>query len=194
MATLVVTNVDSAPVLIQDFYATIPVGGSITVSRGAGDLSGMPSLHSALAAGTVTMTVTYSSDELASGLVNTDNAAAASAALAGHELLRVSLVAGGGGADDVTVFAAGSLPYKMRVVDAWGLVDTNAAGTWNVRDEAAGAGSLAASIDSTAAGRVPMDSPTVSVAFTPGATKGLFVRRSDNTTAGEVFILVRKES
>mgnify|MGYP001482822080 FL=1 len=33
MATIVVTNIDTAPVNINDLYTTIPVGGSVTTER-----------------------------------------------------------------------------------------------------------------------------------------------------------------
>ena len=107
-----------------------------------------------------------------------------------------AFAAGGGGSPaDITLYAANALPFKLRVVDSWLFVSTAVAGTGTLRDEAAGAGTAASSGSTVATGRIPMD-PTsdASAVLTPGATKGLFLYLSDDAAAGEVFVLVRRES
>lgn len=202
---LVVTNISSSPVYIRDLYHEIPVGGSITTARAASDLSGMDGLIEALDAGTVSVSVTPTVAEIASGFLTPPQAVqavdmapvAAADVAAGLIILRVPLVAGLGGApDDVVAYAANALPYKMRVLDAWAMIGTGVAlSNINVYDQAAGAGNLLAGpLDATAAHIARITGPTASVVATPAALVGLFVRRDDSAIAGEVFLLVRRES
>lgn len=200
-----ITNITSESVLIQDLYISIAAGDTVTVDRASTDLPRMASLQDALAAGSVTVVVTPTADEIASGLLQApktvearDQAPVDAADVAaGAILLRAELAAGAGGSpDDVTVYAANALPFKFRVVDAWAMISTAVgASTLNLYTQAAAAGTLVAGpLDSAATGIVRMTGPTTSALATPGATEGLFVRRSDDGVAGEVFLLVRREN
>jgi len=165
----------------------------------------MASLQAQMAASAVSLSVVYSASELSSGLQQApasvqavDMAPVASTdAAAGLVIIRTAFAAGAGGAaDDITVYAVNTLPFKFRVIDAWALVGTAvAASTLAVRTAAAGAGTLLASIGSAATGRNGLAvSVTATAVATPGASAGLFVRRSDNGVAGEVYVLARIES
>lgn len=197
MATIVVTNVGASEVYCSDLYTSIAAGASVTTTRTAGDLSRMAGLHALVAAGSCTVAVTYSDAEKASGMVDTGAAASAAAGLGDTDVIRVPLVAGTPGtADDVTVYAVNTLPYKkLRVLDAYAVISTGIAGTLQVRSAAAGAGTLCAEIDSTNTGRAGQTATvTASQVLTNGASVGLFVRRSDRGVAGEVHIVVRPET
>lgn len=200
-----ITNVTSESVLIQDLYTTIEAGESITVERSSTDLPRMASLQKNIADGNVTISVTPTADEIASGLLQSPQTIQAADmapvdatdVAAGLVVLRVPLVAGGGGSpDDVQAYAANALPFKFRVLDAWAMVSTGVgASTLNVYTQAAGAGTLVAGpLDSAAAGIVRMTGPNASALAVPGATEGLFIRRSDDGVAGEVCLLVRREN
>jgi len=202
---IVVTNISTAPVYIRDFYTEIPVGGSVTTERSGSDLSDMEGLIAALDAGTVTVSITPTAAEIASGFLTPPQAVqavdmapvAAADVAAGLIVLRVPLVAAVAGApDDVSVYPANSLPFKFRVIDAWALISTGVAlSNLNVYTRAAGAGTLLAGpLDATAAHIARISGPTTSALAIPGATEGLFVRRDDRSIAGEIFLLVRRES
>ena len=202
---LVVTNISSSPVYIRDLYVEIPVGGSVTTERSGSDLSGMEGLIDALDAGTVSVAITPTAAEVASGFLTPPQAVeardmapvAAASVASGLVLLRVPLTAGiTAAADDVIAYAANSLPFKFRVLDAWAMISTHIAlSTLNVYTRAAAAGTLLAGpISSATAGIARMTGPNASALATPGATEGLFVRRSDDQVAGEVCLLVRVES
>lgn len=201
---VVITNLTSSPVYIGDIYTSVPVGSPLTIERAASDLSGMAALMKAIADGDVSITVTPTADELASGLLSPPSSiqaedmapVAATDVGSGLVLLRAAFTAGGGGSPaDITLYAANALPYKFRVVDSWLFVATAVAGTGTLRDEAAGAGTAVSSGSTAATGRIPMDPDSdASVVLTPGATKGLFLRLSDDAAAGEVFVLARRES
>lgn len=204
MATLRITNVDSSELFLSDIYSTIAVGKYVDVTRDASDIPRMQSLASAIADGKATLAVTYSADELASGIMAppaaigaADMAPVASTDKAsGLVLIRIPMTAlAAGTADDVTGYAVNTLPFKFRVCDAWAHVSANiAASTLSVRTQAAGAGTLLATLSGNATGRNSMTAPTASAVATPGATEGLFVRRSDRAVAGEVMLLCRVES
>lgn len=70
MGELKVTNLDSSPLLLQDLYVTIPVGGTVTADRTSADLLGMKSLSGALVALKASYTLTHTAAELATGLFN----------------------------------------------------------------------------------------------------------------------------
>jgi hypothetical protein len=203
MATITVTNLTPDSVYIGDLYTNIPASGSVVLSRPAATLSSMSALMKAVAASQVTVAVVYDAHETASGLLvppeavdATDMAAvAATSAAAGAQTIRKAFTAGAGGSpDDVVVYAVNTLPYKMRIMDAYALVSTAvAASTLDVRSAAAGAGTVAASMSAAAAGRAA-STVTASVVLSPGAAVGLFVRRSDSGIAGEVVLSVRRES
>jgi len=205
MATIVVTNIVAVPVLINDLYATVPVGGSVTTQRSTAQISSMAGLQAAVAAAQVTVAVTLSADEIASGLAVTAGSVqavdmqpvAATDAVAPTFEIRKSFTAGAAGVvDDIVVYAANALPFKMRVLDVYALVSTAGvagAKTLTVRDEAAGAGTVVATIDDTATGRIAPTAFTASTLLTPGTLKGLFIRRDQRDVAGEVVIVARRE-
>jgi len=202
---VVITNLTSSPVYIGDIYTSVPVGTPLTIERAASDLSGMVALQKAIADGDVTITVTPTADELASGLLSPPSSiqaqdmapVAATDVGAGLVLLSKAFAAGGGGSPaDITLYAANTLPFKFRVVDSWVFISTAVgASTGDLRDEAAGAGQSVSTVVTAATGRVSMDPTTdVSKVVTPGAAKGLFLRLSDDGVGGEVFVLARRES
>jgi hypothetical protein len=203
---IVVTNISAVPVPIGDLYTTIPVGGSVTTKRSASQLASMVSLQKAVEAGTVTVAATEESFETASGLAvapgtvaaaDVQPVAAADAAAATFEIRKSFTAAAAGAQDDVTIYAANALPFKLRILDAYALVATigTGAATLTVRDEAAGAGTAVAVMSSAATGRIsPSAAFTATTVLTPGATKGLFIRRADRDAAGEVVIIARRET
>jgi len=202
---IVVTNISAAPVYIRDLYTEIAPGGSVTTDRSGSDLSSMEGLIAALFAGTVSVSLVPSAAEVASGFLTPPQAVqaqdmapvSATEVAAGLVVLRISLAAGAGGvADDVVGYAANSLPFKFRVLDAWAMIGTGVAlSNVNVYTRAAGAGTLLAGpIDATATQLARMTGPTASALAVTGSTEGLFVRRDDSAIAGEVFLLVRRES
>jgi hypothetical protein len=199
-----VTNISAAPVPLGDIYTTIPVGGSVTFKRSASQISAMVSLQKAVTAQQVTVLAVEEAFETASGLATAPGTiaasdmapvAAADAAAAPIEFRKSFAALGAGVADDVVVFAANTLPYKIRVTNASArIVTAIGASTINVYDQAAGAGQLCASLSSAATGIVAMTGPNASVVVAPGALIGLFIRRSDRGVAGEVVITARRES
>lgn len=204
--TVTNTTSPSEAVTLGDLYKTLDkAGDSVIFSRTASDLSRMTSLQAAAAAGKVSVTVVPTADELASGLLTppqtiqaADMQPVAAAVVDAPEIvLRIPLVAGGGGApDDVTVYALNAFPYKCRVLWARAVVSaTPGASTAEVRTQSGGAGTLLATMNTGALGLVP--SPNTGFAtsvVTPGASVGLFVRRSDSAIAGELHVCVRRES
>jgi len=202
MASITVTNVSGGDVNIQDFYKTLAPGEAITTERSAADLPGMVSLQTALAAGTVTLAVTYSAIELSSGLAAApqivearDMAPVAAAGLeSGSIVIRVDVPVGGGGSDEVVIYAANALPFKFRVLETIFLISTGA-GTWALSDEAGGGGQTIVAGDTSGTGRV-VGTPDsdVTVVLTPGTLIGLFLARSDSASIGEIIMTVRAET
>lgn len=202
---VVITNISAVPVAIGDLYTTIPVGGSVTTKRSASQLSAMVSLQKAVEANTVTVAATEESFETASGLAvapgtvaaaDVQPVAATDVAAATFEIRKSFVGAAAGTDDDVTIYAAGALPFKMRILDAYFLCSTGGSGakTLTIRDEAAGAGTAAAAFDTTSTGRIAPTAFTATTVFTPGAAKGLFLRRIQRDAAGEVVITARRET
>ena len=219
MATLRITNLTTSPYWLNDIYATIPASTAavpyLDVQRAPAEVSAMLGLEAAVADGTLSVAVTYSADELAaidsanqplaSLLVDgsvTDAAiapVAASAIAAAPVTFRKAFAAAAAGTpDDVTVYAVNTLPYKIRIIGASASISTAIGGSGlTIRSAAGGAGTLAATISSAAAGVNPVMSlgaGNASAVLTPGASVGLFIRRSDRGVAGEVFIQARRES
>jgi hypothetical protein len=198
-----ITNISSAPVNIGDIYTTIPVGGNVVTKRSASQLSAMVSLQKAVESGLVTVAAVEESHETASGLAippgtieagDAAPVAATAAASATLEIRKAFVAAAPGTPDDVVIYAANTLPYKIRVLSAEARVATAIGGsTINVYDQAAAAGQLCAALSSAATGIVPMTGPNASVVVAPGALIGLFIRRSDRGVAGEVVITARRE-
>lgn len=216
MATLRITNLTTSPYWLNDIYTSVPASTAqfpyVEVQRTPAEISSMDGLQAAVAAGTLSSSVTYSAAELAaidssnqplaSVLVDgsvTDAAlapVAAAAVAAPLVTFHKAFAAGAGGADDVEVYAVNTLPYAVRVLDAFALISTAGAGgsTLSVRSAAAGGGTLAATVSSAATGMARMTGPNASVVLTPGAMVGLFVRRSDSTAVGEITIVARREA
>lgn len=99
--------------------------------------------------------------------------------------------AGPGAADDVTIYNAAA-PYAFRIVDAHVVVATAiSAKTAQLRSAAAGAGSaLSDAFDCGATGVVRNAAITASSTVAAGGS--LYLRRSDNGLAGEIFITCMK--
>jgi len=206
MATFTITNLTSADIYIGDFYATCRVGTPLVLTnRSVDEVPGLRVTQEQLALGNISFSITPTTDEEASGLMAPTNSVqaqdfqrvAAGDAAAPVQVFFKAFAAGAGGApDDVTIFAANALPYKMRILDVIGFVSVNiATHTVDVQDEAAGAGTAAASLDYGAAtGRVVDTTVTGTTVYDVGATKGLFLYRSDSGVAGEVLIYARRES
>ena len=202
MATLLITNLSAGVVNLGDFYTSLAVGASISVERSANDIPGLAALVKSLAAGDVSLSVTYSADEIASGLQTPDKAVEARdmapGAIGGDGLdagilMQFDSPVGGGGADELTLIAAGALPFAFRVCDVWAKVSTGVAGSWVLGDEAGGAGQIVGTMDSTtASARVPTTAPTDGVTVAPGAAKGLFLARSASTAIGEIYALIKR--
>lgn len=207
MADITITNVSGVDQYVGDFYLNLPAGTARTlVGRSASELTGAPALAALVAAGLVTVSVAYSAAEVAAGFQSPPNAIQAQDMAAvdatelasGLVLIRKVLAAGGGGApDDVTIYAVNTLPFKLRVVDAWSYVSAGNAGGRKVdlRSAAAGGGSLVSTLPAVNLGRNGADPAILaSVVLTPGALVGLFARRSDSAIAAEVFLLARREN
>lgn len=197
MATITITNLTAADVAIADLYGTLPASGTLTTSRSQSDLANMTALQALIQAGTVSLAIAYTAAEKAAGLVGQGDGAVAASGLSDEQVIRVPFTAlAAGTADDVTVFAVNTLPYKkMRIIEAVALISTAiGATTMQVRTAAAAGGTLCAELSSGATGRqLQNNTVTASQVITNGASVGLFIRRSDRGVAGEVFIRVRAE-
>jgi hypothetical protein len=206
MAQLTVTNLSGRQFFLADIYKTLEIGEVVTFDRASVDIPNMRALIEGVAASELSLAVVYDAEELASGLmqppwsVEAQDMApvAATTPASGLVTIRQAFVAGGGapGADDVTIYAANALPYKLRVLSAMAYIVTAVAlSTIEVRSRAGGLGTLAASLSSAATGRVDGTVPAnATVALSPGATEGLFLRRSDKAVVGEVILTCRLES
>lgn len=213
MATITITHLGvggdladlpESDIYLRDLNVALHFGSPITITRPPGMLAMMEGIAE-LAGATVpkiSFTETLTAAEKASGtaapsdsIQASDIAAVAStAALSGAILVRKDCPSGGtaGTADDVVIIAAGALPRKLRVIEAWAFVTAdNTANPIVLRDEAAGAGTIVATMTGTALGRT--ETTTLGGLLTPGATKGLFVRRDDRHTACVVYALLRPE-
>lgn len=205
MAQIVITNTTTNEVPITELYAKVPagVGQTLTIDRPQSDFGRLKSLMDAILAGSVTIGITYTAAELASGLlippssVNPSNIAAVAAAdkVAPAMTIRVAIPAGAGGApDDVSIYALNALPFKFRVLDAHMKVSTAVAlASVELRDKTGGLGTLLATMDAAVTGRNEMTDDVTAVAA-PSAITGLFLRRSDSGVAGELIASIRKES
>jgi hypothetical protein len=205
MATLTITNLTSGQYNVSELYKTLAAGEAVSVERAASDIPGMKQIIEDVANGVLSMSVVYSAEELATGLmqppwsVEAKDMAPVAAAdpAAGLITIRKPFTAGvAGTADDVTIYAAGALPYKLRVLSAMAYIVTAIAlSTIEVRSRAGGLGTLAGTLSSAATGNVDGTVPSnATVALATGATEGLFLRRSDRGVAGEVILTCRMES
>lgn len=201
---LSITNLTLEPRHLSEFGVPIAAGATKTFSVPASALSGMRWLADGVLAGIYSYTITPTAAEVSSGILTAaqsvapDDLAPVDAAVPTGVpfVIRKAFTAlAAGTADDVVVIAANALPRKLRIFGGHALVSTAiAATTLQARDEAAGAGQLAASFGSAATGLQSWTGPNATVLLTPGSTKGLFIRRSDRGVAGELFLLARWEN
>lgn len=202
MASLLITNLSADVVNLGDFYTSLAVGASITVTRAPGEINTLTALMASLAAGDVSMSVTYTADEIASGLQAPSKSVEArdmAPGVIGGDgldpgiLLSFDVAVGGGGADELTLIAAGALPYGFFVADVWAKITTAVAGSLVLNDEAAGAGQVIGTLSTAATGpRIPSTAPDGPVTVVPGAAKGLFLARSDSAAIGSVYALIKR--
>lgn len=68
MATLTITNNTSEPVLVQELYAFVPASGSLETSRSYADVQAMSSFLAAVAAGTLSYSLSYTDEERKAGV------------------------------------------------------------------------------------------------------------------------------
>lgn len=196
MATLTITNLTASPLLLQDFYATVPASGSITVDRPANVLPELRTLHEAMDAAQCTLSVQYTAAELGSGLSLGSGAPVVAASVqSGTILFRVALAAGGGGSpDDTVIFAEGDMPSNFRIVDHKLFVATAVAlSNVTLESELAGAGTQYLTISAGSTGEFTDTTLTASPLVTRSATEGMIVRRSDNGAAVELLLTARPE-
>jgi hypothetical protein len=199
MATLTITNLSSTEALpITELYTTIAAGATITCEREPNEIPAMRTLQEALNEQKATLSVTYSAAEIGSGLVLDQGApVTAAAVLSGTLMFRVALAADVGGTpDDTPIFGIGDMPANYRLVDGYIVVSVAGGGgsTLTVEDELAGAGVQYLTYSTAATGRVEMDATITALPLAVrGATKGLILRRSDNTAALEVVLIARPE-
>lgn len=190
---------------IREFNRSIKAGDVITTSQFIpADLPSMTGLWALEAANKLTVAITYTAAEK-KNIIPPDSLqtqdmmpvlAADLDSLTGT--IRKPLVAGmAGAADDVTIYAVNTLPFKMRIIDAWIYVAAGDAmgRKVDVRSAAMGGGTLAASVDAALGGRQGMLAAFLAtVVLTPGAMVGLFARRSHDAIAGELYLRYRRES
>ena len=206
MASITLTNVTSpmVPVPIREFYTSVPAvfPFTLTTTRNPSEISSMAGLLAAVDAGQVTMSITYTADEIANGVIAPQSGplmqSPVTAATVDSQVsvLRIPLAAGTGGtADDVTAYAVNTVPFKFRVLDGWAVISTNEGGsTCNVYTQASAGGTEVLGLSSASAGRVAGTLPSnVTAVVTPASSTGIFVHRSNNLVVGEVFLLIRRE-
>lgn len=209
MAAVSFTNLSSETQYVTDFSSivfTVPIGETVTYPRDLtpADLAGASRLQASVAAGDISVVVVPSSDELESGLlvaptsITGDDVQAVPAAepmAAIASFFHIEAAGVGGAPDDVEIYAADAIPFKCRILDVVIVVtDALATHTLEVRDEAAGAGTLLATLDAATAGRkVDATANANMTVITPGVTKGIFVRRSDSGLGFQAFITYRRE-
>lgn len=204
------TNLSSTEQHIGDFYgltlapAGEPGATKTITGRFASVVPTLTRTQALVEAGTITFSTTPSSAETSSGMLTPDLAVEASdmASVAAGSVESMSQTfyhsfaapGGGGSPADVIIIAVDALPYKFRVIDAVMMVTTAVGASSSVlRDEAAGAGTAIATFDSGSTGRVVDATRDATDVITPGATKGLILRLSDDAVAGEIAVTIRRE-
>lgn len=205
MAQLLITNIATTPTPLGDLGSkSLAVGEAVTIERPTSDLPRMKSLIAALAASKITVAVTPSAEEIASGFLTPpqavqaeDLALVAASAIPGlpGTLWKAIPAGAGGSADDVTIYALNTFPWKVRILRAYFKVGANVVGaTVQLRTQAAGAGTLLAQFDCAAVGHKEDQTVNATAVVTPGSTVGLFARRSDSGIGGELVVEYRRES
>lgn len=204
---IAITNPSAVdPVHLGDFNYMLPVSTTLTRTLPFPEYQRMARLHALVEAGTVTVTLTPSTAEEAAGVLapplsveHLDIARVAASAVPGVPItFRKSFTAAvTGAADDVTIFAADALPYKFRVLDVYFYLSTVVAlSTAKVWTRASGAGTAVTGDTATStAGRVQAAlASNATVLLTPATLDGLFLRRGDRAIAGEIIIVLRRET
>ncbi len=204
MATIVLKNLTSSEIHLSDLGVVIGKSGvtdstvgrieTVTVTRPAADVQKWLGVAALVADGDLTMTVTLSADEIAAGIAGDVGAVASTDLLSDVVMIRKAFTAGAGGsADDVTIWAAGAVPAKMRVLDVTLLVATNVtSATCTLRTATAGGGSaLSTALSANATGTARNAATASAVVAT---TDAMVIRRSDSGIAGEMLILARREA
>lgn len=206
MGTLAITNPSSTDTVhLGDFNYTLAESGTLTRTLTQPEFQKMSRLQALIAAETVTAVYTPSADEEASGALtpplaveDEDIARVAAAAVPGVPItFRKAFVATGAPADDVTIFDVNKLPYKFRILSMHHYVSTGvgAPSTHTLRTRAGGAGTALASFDANLAGGGLSDlQGNATTVVTPAALEGLFLRRADGISVGELLITIRRES
>ena len=201
MATITVTKIAGDKRYYPDIYRDLSVDEAVSFERFPGQITNMWSITDGIAASELTMTVTYTAAEIASGQLAPpqsvqagDIAPVAATAVAGGLATMFHSYAAGLPAE-VPVIAAGSFPFKCRVLEVSGHIATAGAGasTLSIYDQAAGAGQLIATIATDVLGNVVGVVNTTTV-ITPGALIGLFFLRTDANAVGDVTLTVRPEN
>jgi hypothetical protein len=215
MATIVVTNLSTSAVFLPDFYVTLGASGqknasvgqtdTFTTTKAEASLSLMTDLMTKVQAGTVSVAVTPSVGEAANPLLVPPNAVqavdmaavAATAQEAGTVVIRKVFTAGTPGTpDDVTIYAAAAVPFKMRILDCF-VIKTTAIDTKTITlypQAAAGGTAISSAMTSSGASAQLLRNSLTTASQVIATTDGLFARRSDRGEAGELIILARRES
>lgn len=205
MATIVITNLDTTgPTYLSDFYNTLDTAGggganiSRTFTRGAGEIPRLNALMALLGAGKVSVTVTPTAAELASGLltppssVQPADVAQVDATGTGVPFMgRAAFTAAG--SQNVQIYAPGTEKFpgkKFRITKAWARVATASGGTTlSLRTLTGGAGTLLAQIASAATGVNQENTAVTASAQVDMAdgVSGLFLYKSSAAPGGEIF-------
>lgn len=132
------------------------------------------------------------------GVNGTVPTAAASLSMGAGLILRRRFIVGAGApADDVTVLSVGTLPFRFRVLSIWGIIETSpGASTVDVYTRAGGGGgggTRLGQISTAATGfQASTNAMTATAVAIPSANDGLFFRRSNGLTAGEIFMIIQR--
>lgn len=192
-----ITNISSEQVYVGDIYTAIEAGKSVTVERSTSDLSDMKALMALMSQAKVTVATVATADEAASGFLDQAAGVPAATKVADDFVIRCPFPVGAGGADDVQIYALNKVPFKFRVMGGRALVSVAGAGGSLVqaRTAAAVGGTLLQEFSTATTGNQdPTATVTATQVVTPGASVGLFLRRSDSTAVGEVLLDCRREA
>lgn len=140
--------------------------------------------------GDVLLSADSNAATIAAGVVTPAKLAAVASNIAVPFLIRVAFAAGGTPAtpDDVTVFSANA-PFAFRIVEVRLIVSTAVAlSTAQLRDTSGGGGAALSSSYVTAVAGEAAINASWTATTTVAANGSVFLRRSDQTIAGEVLI------
>ena len=92
--------------------------------------------------------------------------------------------------DEIAIYTPTSAPFRFSIIRCWANILTAVgASTWRLYPLTASAGTLYAQVSSGATGYSEMTGAiTASSSVLPG-TRGLYLVRSDDRTAGELFVM-----